>query len=360
MNELLIKSSIRDYKVIFEKSVEGVTKAVEGLPNKVLVVDVNVLEIYRKEIEGIAEQGDIIPFKAIEDNKDLEAVTDIYADLIGRSAKRNINLVSIGGGITQDVTGFVASTLYRGINWTFVPTTFLAQTDSCIGSKTSLNFRNRKNLLGTFYPPSLIYLCPAFLSSLAEIDYYSGIGETIKFQLMNPFVKPDLNDIGRKIEGLRRYESLDEVIRENMAVKINYMENDEFDLGRRNLLNYGHCFGHALEISSGYDIPHGIAVSIGILFAGLVSVNRGMMSSSMFEGIRKIILPCLPVKYDERHYDRDVLLSAMKNDKKRTGSRLSIVLSDNDFMLGKYDDLEENEFYQALQSLTETFGGITI
>lgn len=353
MNDLHIKSNIRDYQVKFKKSVADVSMAIEALPNKVLVVDTNVLDIYRSDIESIADPSEIIPFNAVEDNKNLDAVTDIYAALVDKSAKRNINLISIGGGITQDVTGFVASTLYRGINWTFVPTTFLAQTDSCIGSKTSLNFRNRKNLLGTFYPPSVIYLSPAFLSSLTEIDYYSGIGETIKFQLMNPFSKPDLQIVVRKIEALRKYELLDEVIRENMSIKINYMENDEFDLGRRNLLNYGHCFGHALEISSGYDIPHGIAVSIGILFAGVVSVNRGLMTDTLFDGIREIVMPCVPVRFEKRHYEPEVLLAALKNDKKRTGSKLSIVLSDNDFELQKHDDLEEQEFNEALETLTE-------
>ena len=355
MTELLIKSKIKDYKVVFKIKIGEVSEAIKTLPNKVLIVDANVLSVYRTEIEDMAGDGDIISFEAIEDNKNLNAVVELYASLIDRNAKRNIHLVSVGGGITQDATGFVASTLYRGINWIFVPTTFLAQTDSCIGSKTSLNFQNRKNLLGTFYPPWTIYLCPAFLSSLTTIDYYSGIGETIKLQLMNPFVKPDLKDVAQKIESLRKYELLYEVIKENMAIKINYMENDEFDLGRRNLLNYGHCFGHALEISSGYDIPHGIAVSIGILFAGVVSVNRGIMSSRMFQGIRAIILPCLPIRYVESHYEQNLLLSAMKNDKKRTGSRLSIVLSDNEFMLSKYDDFEEKEFYEALQTLIATF-----
>jgi 3-dehydroquinate synthase len=353
MNDLVIQSKIRDYKVVFENSIVEVSKALATLPNKVLIVDANVLEIYRQEICAMADAEDIVAFEALEDNKDLNAVSEIYASLIDRNAKRNINLVSIGGGITQDVTGFVASTLYRGLNWTFVPTTFLAQTDSCIGSKTSLNFRNRKNLLGTFYPPCQILLCPAFLSSLSEIDYFSGIGETIKFQLMNPFTTPDLKTIGQKIERVKRYEYLDEVIRENMAVKINFMENDEFDLGRRNLLNYGHCFGHALEIASNYAIPHGIAVSIGILFAGIVSVNRGMMSRERFDAIRKIVLPCVPLAYDARHYDAEMLLSALKNDKKRTGSKLTIVLSDEDFGLQKYDDLEENEFTGALLTLNE-------
>lgn len=355
MTDLVIKSNIRDYKVVFENTIDGVSQAIQPLPNKVLIVDSNVLEIYRSDIDRMADAADIIAFEAVEENKNLEAVSGIYSSLIDRNAKRNINLVSIGGGITQDVTGFVASTLYRGVNWTFVPTTFLAQTDSCIGSKTSLNFGRRKNLLGTFYPPATIYLCPALLSSLTEIDYYSGIGETIKFQLMNPFAKPDLYQIAEKIEQVKRHEMLDEIIRENMAIKIDYMENDEFDLGRRNLLNYGHCFGHALEISSGYAIPHGIAVSIGILFAGTISVSRGVMSQEMLEGIKKIVLPCLPIAFDSRHYDAGLLLAAMKNDKKRIGADLSIVLADKEFMLAKYDDLKVDEFRTGLQTLIEIF-----
>jgi len=353
MNDLVINSNIRNYKVVFVNTLDGVSKAIEPLPNKVLIVDANVLEIYRSEIERMADSSDIIAFEAIEENKNLEAAGGLYSSLIDRNAKRNINLVSIGGGITQDVTGFVASTLYRGVNWTFVPTTFLAQTDSCIGSKTSLNFGSRKNLLGTFYPPAAIYLCPAFLSSLTKIDYYSGIGETIKFQLMNPFAKPNLHQIAEKIEQLKRYERLDEIIRENMAVKIEYMENDEFDLGRRNLLNYGHCFGHALEISSAYAIPHGTAVSIGILFGGVVSVFRGLMSQKVFDGIKKIVLPCILVSFDSQHYNADLLLAAMKNDKKRTGADLSIVLADDNFTLAKYDDFKKEEFDKGLQTLIE-------
>lgn len=353
MTDLIIKSKIKDYKVVFKETISGVCEVVKQLPDKVLIVDKNVYEIYRSDIDAVGVDEEVMQFEAVEDNKNINAVEELYAALIKRNAKRNINLISIGGGITQDVTGFMASTLYRGINWIFIPTTYLAQTDSCIGSKTSLNFRNRKNLLGTFYPPSIIYLCTAFLSSLSKVDYYSGIGESIKFQLMNPFVKPNLNEIEQKIERIKRYESLEEIIRENMAVKIDYMENDEFDLGRRNLLNYGHCFGHALEVSSGYDIPHGIAVSIGILFAGLVSMNRGMMDSIMFEGICKIVLPCIPFSYDVKHYNHDLILSAMKNDKKRTGEKLSIVLSDKNFVLSKFDDLDEFEFNTALRKLIE-------
>ena len=107
----------------------------------------------------------------------------IYKFLATKDAKRNITLISIGGGIT----GFTTSTVYRGIKWIFIPTTFLAQADSCIGSKTSLNFETYKNILGGFYPPHKIYVQPEFLNTLTTKDFYSGVGEVIKFALLKDF-----------------------------------------------------------------------------------------------------------------------------------------------------------------------------
>ena len=99
-------------------------------------------------------------------------------------AKRNAKLIAFGGGIVQDVTGFVANVLYRGIHWTFYPTTLLAACDSCIGGKTSLNYKKFKNLLGTFYPPDQIQICTPFFKSLSEKDFESGLGEVVKFNVM--------------------------------------------------------------------------------------------------------------------------------------------------------------------------------
>ena len=351
MNDMIIHSKIRDYTVRFHDSFGFMSESFNELNPKVVIIDKNIVSIY-KEIVLNAFGDDIILFDALEENKTLEQVASLYSLLIDKNAKRNLNLISIGGGITQDVTGFIASTLYRGLNWTFIPTTFLAQTDSCIGSKTSINFKSNKNLLGTFYPPSNIHICPLFLSSLSDIDYKSGIGELIKFQLMNPFIKPDFESIEKKINNVINFRSLESVIRENMSIKIDYMNDDEFDLGKRNLLNYGHCFGHALETSSNYKIPHGIAVSIGIIFAGIVSVKRGIMNKSFFNNmVNRIILPYIPLKYNANLYDEKIILSALKNDKKRTGSKLSIILSDDKFMLKKYDDLNEAEFYESLETL---------
>ena len=122
--------------------------------------------------------------EALEENKTMDTVLAICAAMTSMPSKRNTRLVSVGGGVVQDITGFVANVLYRGIAWTFVPTTLLSACDSCIGGKTSLNYGRFKNLLGTFYPPDDIYICPAMFRTLDEHDFLSGLGEVVKFNVM--------------------------------------------------------------------------------------------------------------------------------------------------------------------------------
>ena len=180
--KLEIKSNIRNYEVLFEKDYEFI-KDLINIKNSIFIIDNNVYELYKDKFRDI-QNNNLFLFNAIEENKTFDYVKEIYDFLIKKSVKRNLTIISIGGGITQDITGFVASTLYRRVNWIFIPTTFLAITDSCIGSKTSVNYDKYKNIMGTFYPPQKIYINTDFLNTLKELDFYSGIGESIKFQLM--------------------------------------------------------------------------------------------------------------------------------------------------------------------------------
>ena len=237
---LRIESNINDYDVIFEDTFEFIQKF-NSISNSILIIDKNVYNLYKEEFQNIKED-DLFLFNAIEENKTFGYVKDIYDFLISKSVKRNLTIISIGGGITQDITGYVASTLYRGVKWIFVPTTFLAMTDSCIGSKTSINYDKHKNLMGTFYPPRQIHINTNFLDTLEKLDFYSGIGETIKFQLMKeeyPKQFDKVLEIVEKVKNDKKYRL--EIIHDNMEIKLGYMKGDEFDLGRRNLLNYGHC-----------------------------------------------------------------------------------------------------------------------
>jgi len=351
MKNLIINSNIHNYEVLFEKNFDFLKDLIK-LEKKVFVIDKNVYELHKNKFEKI-KKGELYLLDAIESKKTLKSVEKIYKFLATKDAKRNITLISIGGGITQDVTGFAASTLYRGIRWYFLPTTFLAQADSCIGSKTSLNFETYKNILGGFYPPNKIFIQPEFLDTLPKKDFYSGIGEVIKFALLKESYPKDFTSIIGMVESLKDNKDRLKAIKKTMEVKKAYIDEDEFDTGKRNLFNYGHCFGHALENSSKYKIPHGIAVTIGMIYANIVALNRKLISKKRFDFLNKeLLLPNIYMNLKLKYFDYDILLESMKNDKKRVGKDLTIVIPcDDEIRAIKVNDLTFKEFKIAYKQL---------
>lgn len=345
---LLIRSRVHDYQVTFEPDL-GFLDGLAALPHSVLLADAKVFGLYQAQLEQRFPASRRLLLTATEEGKTLEGAQAVYDFACAQSAKKNLRLLVLGGGILQDVGGFAASTLYRGIEWHYVPTTLLAQADSCIGGKTSLNFRGFKNLLGTFYPPRRVHIHTGFLASLDRRDLHSGLGEIIKLQLM----KED----GQDLEALRRRLNaawddpavLQELIRGSLAVKVGYMEGDEFDQGRRNLLNFGHCFGHALESATHYGVPHGIAVNVGMVFAQHLAAIRGEQrpetAARLIEQFHK---PFLGMDLPASAFEREALLMAMQNDKKRTGTHLAVVVPDEQRHFKKLDDVTQQEFDGAL------------
>lgn len=348
---MTIQSRVRDYTVHFQ---DGATflDGFARFPQRLFVVDESVWRLHGKGLlAGIPEQ-DLMVFPVSEERKTLAGVEEVYDRLMSRSAKKNVTLISLGGGIVQDVTGFVASTLYRGINWVFVPTTLLAQADSCVGSKTSLNYKRYKNILGTFFPPTEIHVHAPFLRTLTDDDFRSGLGEVVKLHLMGGAEATAA--LGRDLGALLRREPapLLAAIRRSLRIKLSYMEGDEFDTGRRNLLNYGHCFGHALETVSDYAIPHGQAVIVGMLLANAAAARRGLLAPATSARVaRELLLPSLSVPVRERHLAQDALVAAMKQDKKRIGDGLVMVLLREDGDLDKVTDFTEAELSAALGDL---------
>jgi len=353
MTKLKLNSNIHNYEVLFHKNFNFLRK-LTSLEKKVFVIDKKVYSLYGKLFEQI-NHNELFLIDAIEEKKTLETVKKIYKFLAKQDAKRNITLISIGGGITQDITGFVASTVYRGIRWIFIPTTFLSQADSCIGSKTSLNLETYKNILGGFYPPHEIYIQPDFLNTLSAKDFHSGIGEVIKFALLKESYPKNFKSILKMIEQLKNGKNRLETIKNTMKVKKSYIDVDEFDTGKRNLFNYGHCFGHALENASHYKIPHGIAVTIGMIYADIVALNRNLITKKTFEFLnKKLFLPNIYIELKLNFFDENILIDSMKNDKKRVGKDLVIVIPKNDdIRVMKVTDLTFDEFRQAYVQLLE-------
>ena len=293
-------------------------------------------------------------FLEIEEKiKNLQSVKKLYDYLVKSEAKRNLTVISIGGGVTQDITGFLASTLYRGVKWIYIPTTLLAQADSCIGAKTSLNFRKYKNLLGTFYPPHEILLHTGFLDTLNELDFFSGLGEVVKLQIIagDAALRTFHDDI-HSLSSRQSGEKISEYIVKSLQIKKEFIEEDEFDLGRRNILNFGHDLGHAMESSNNYRIPHGQAVLYGMVLADIIALNRGLLDedTEMFL-FSKVIVPFLKFNIEEMNLNPGKLVNGLKKDKKKVGSGLPIILLKNDFIFEKFNDLTKHEISESVKLL---------
>lgn len=308
---LNIKSLTGTYSVDFCKDVTTTVQKVTHCD--LLVVDSRVYDLYKDSFEGIK---DIVLFDCKESNKTLEGASTIIRAFVERKLKSNAHVAVIGGGILQDVAGFACSVYCRGIKYTLIPTTLLSQCDSCVGGKTSINFESVKNILGTFYPPENIYICSDFTRTLQEADYYSGYGEIVKFNLLKDTIQ-NLSD------------TIDDLIYDSLKYKVSIIELDEFDKKERKFLNFGHTFGHALEITSNYKIPHGTAVLLGILIANKVSTELGHLSkmaeTAAFECIFNYIKH---QELEESWFDFSNLLDIVKLDKKNTGTIQMVLLTD--------------------------------
>ena len=349
MSVIKVKSSLRDYEVHIGPAHEFVEYLV-NLEHKSFVVDENVWRYYADGILSTLPRSETITFPAQEGRKTLEGVQEIYAHLLGRAAKRNLTLVTIGGGILQDVTGFVASTLYRGINWIFVPTTLLAQADSCIGSKTSLNYGGYKNIIGSFYPPSMVWIDPSFLSTLQTQDFYSGLGEVVKLHIMTGQEKTQALLSAYDSICAMDMAALQQAIQTSLEIKIDYITDDEFDLGRRNMLNYGHCIGHAVESVSNFRVPHGQAVVLGMILANHIAQRRGILSEENRHFIEKrLLLPTLNMRVEPADLEPAAVVEAMDKDKKRTGSGLVLIMVTDAGEMVRVNNLEAQEVRSALE-----------
>lgn len=313
-----------------------------------VIIDENIITRY--PFKEYLQPGRFYILKATEENKTMGKAEEIIDEIIKMDSKKNTLLIAIGGGIVQDLTCFIASILYRGINWVLVPTTLLAQTDSCIGSKSSINYKHFKNLVGTFYPPSEIIVSPTFLDSLTMKDYCSGLGEIVKIQLM--ISQDNYRDFSDNVEKLlnRDYNLLMTFVKRTLAYKKGLIEEDEFDAGIRNILNYGHTFGHAIETSTEYFVPHGQAVSIGILIANKISEKMGLITKQYEEEVFSTIVKIISPEFKKSQIlETERIVSSMKMDKKFTGTHNCILLGEGGARMHK--NVEETLIKDAMDEV---------
>lgn len=349
-----IHSKLHDYIVDIKPNFDFI-KPLLACENALIVIDKNLYELYKDRLFSELCENKVFIIEALEQNKTIDTALQICEVMTAIPAKRNSHLISIGGGIIQDITGFAANILYRGIHWTFVPTTLLAACDSCIGGKTSLNYKSYKNLLGTFYPPTEIYICPEFFTTLSDKDFESGLGEVVKFNIMAG--KGNLSDISESMQELkqRAHQTVEKFLSRSLEFKKGFIEKDEFDKGERIFLNFAHTFGHAIETTSKYAIPHGTAVAIGMLMANRISLLRNMLSADIVETIEKLICQIVHVPLATEYFQIDTFIDAMRKDKKQTSSALTAVLLKDDMTLEIVHDLTKEEVSCAIATILQLF-----
>ena len=334
---LEIQSKISNYSIHFIENLNAIQTLIDQ-SNTITFIDSNVSKLYPE----LYREANIV-VESTENVKTLDGTHSIFDNLIERKANIQTRLVVIGGGILQDLIGFCASTYCRGIQYDLVPTTLLSQADSCLGGKTSINVKGKKNILGTFYPPNNIYICTEFLKTLSILDYCSGLGEVYKFHILE-----------NRIDQFNIDGDITDMIYRGLLFKGDILSRDEFDKGERKYLNFGHTFGHALETTSQNNLPHGIAVILGSMIAIRI-VNKlkyevPNYNLLLLKGIE--LIHQSNIKLEQSWFDLDSLLEIVKSDKKSTGKLTMVLSTDHNFL----QDIEDIKIVK--QSLQETYESI--
>ena len=273
----------------------------------------------------------IVYFDASEKNKNQKSVFKIISHLLNKNFNRNDCVISVGGGITGDVSGFAASIYKRGLKFVNLPTTLLSQVDSSIGGKTGVNTNQGKNLIGSFYQPSLVVSDIEFLNYLPKREIVCGYGEILKHALINDKkFFTFLNKNGSKILNLET-PFIEKAIYKSCLIKKKVVEDDEKEMGIRKILNLGHTFAHAYEASLGYSnkLNHGEAVILGVWTASKFSLLNKILAVEEFKLIEnhlnKLNLPKKIKKYFTSK-DLNKILSFMKKDKKNNTKKINLIL----------------------------------
>ncbi|MBE5856385.1 MAG: 3-dehydroquinate synthase [Lachnospiraceae bacterium] len=294
-----------------------------------IISDKKVGELYCNDITKIASpiSKNVVSYfmENGEKSKSMDTVLDIIDFLLENRFERKDILISLGGGVVGDVTGFVAAIYMRGIDYIQIPTTLLAQADSNMGGKTGIDFGNAKNIIGSFKMPVLVYINTSVLASLDNREYFQGFAEVMKAAIIR-----DGNMYEWLIENMYEICEKDsavvmEMLIKALGIKKFYVEKDPSDKSERMVLSLGHTIGHALEVYSDYSLLHGECVALGIVCAAYISWKKSYLSMEEYYEIRDMFVPFyLPISVD--NLDVNKVLELTRSDKKMKDGQIRFVL----------------------------------
>lgn len=316
----------KPYEVHIEAGIlqrAGELLSAQGLRGKIaLISDDRVMALHGNTVTAVLKQAGfevvIYAFPNGEESKNMQTVSSILEFLAENSLTRSDIVVALGGGVVGDIAGFCAAIYLRGIRFVQLPTTLLAAIDSSVGGKTGVDLSSGKNLAGAFWQPELVLCDPDVLGTLPEEIFNEGASEAVKYGVIADRELFDLLSAGRL------QQELEQVIERCVQIKSRLVSEDEFDCGNRQLLNFGHTIGHAIEKCSNFSLRHGQAVAIGMVMMAQIAWRKGWSTENCEEPIRKALaLFQLPL---ESPFDFNNLSAAMLADKKRKGGEITLVI----------------------------------
>jgi 3-dehydroquinate synthetase len=304
--------------------------------SKVMVVATEDVKAYvavvKESLDVVGYASFVVYLPSGEVCKTFEYAENLLVYLDKYGFQREDILLTVGGGSVGDTAGFAASIYKHGMRLVHVPTTLLAMVDSAIGGKTAVNFRNGKNMVGSFYQPDLVIEDVDTLLSMDGRNMRSGVGELIKYGVLD-------KNVFYKLFSEITVKNVDELVVECVEIKAKYVEADEFDMGIRHFMNLGHTIGHAIELLSGFKTPHGLAVANGVM--AIARCSDKAFGTSVAPQIKRVL--GIQKIDDELTYSVEDILAAVTKDKKWSFGKLTVIVIDD---IGKCRlcDFTENEF----------------
>jgi len=355
MDRIMVSAESKEYPIYFTASFDGLAVACEEAcldrGKAFIVADSNVANVYMDDIKSILKEYfdevfDIV-FEAGERNKNTDTMSFIYSSLMTGRAERKSTVFALGGGVCGDMAGFAAATYLRGIKFVQIPTSLLAQVDSSVGGKVGIDFNGSKNMIGAFYQPEFVYININTLKTLPEREFKSGMAEVIKY---GPIASLQFYDyLWENKEEIKAYNThvLSETVKKCCEIKADVVSRDEKESGLREILNFGHTIGHAVETVMDFDMLHGECVALGMSAAMEISVNRGYISIQSAE-IFRALLEDFGLKLKAYGLDVHSIYRQMFMDKKVKNNKISFVLIKRFGETIRTNDVSEEEILDSI------------
>jgi shikimate kinase / 3-dehydroquinate synthase len=296
-----------------------------------LVSDDNTGKLYSTQVKRSLEQAGYVSCEVLippgEDYKTIQTVQDLWGEFMRNGLERSSTILSLGGGVVSDLTGFAAATYLRGVQWVVLPTTLLSMADASLGGKTGIDLPQGKNLAGAFHAPSLVLADPEVLKTLPVEELRSGLGEIVKHGVLSdPILFQLCKGLSNPSDWAFAWPDLTEIVRRAVAVKVDVIEADPYEKGLRAILNYGHTIGHAIEKVSEFSVRHGEAVAIGMVLETHISEGLGIATPGLTAEIESVLSHLgLPVRIPAG-INQEAILNAIGFDKKRSGGQVLFAL----------------------------------